>query len=113
MSSTKPKLNTPSSIETELVVADDFMPDICWTWYFLKAQGDRVLDNVLFQDNRISILMKKNGKASSSKLTKDIKIRFLFITDRVAQGGVSSLWCPTVDMIGGLHDQATQRSSVP
>ena len=39
ISSTKQKLNTQSSTETEVVGADDFMPAICWTWYFLEAQG--------------------------------------------------------------------------
>jgi hypothetical protein len=31
MSSTKQKLNTRSSMESEIVGADDFMPAICWT----------------------------------------------------------------------------------
>jgi hypothetical protein len=83
MSSTKKKLNTRSSTETEIVGADDFMPAICWTRYFMKAQGYGVKDNVLFQDNKSSILLENNGKASSSKRTKRINIRYLFITDRV------------------------------
>ena len=36
---TKQKLNTCSSTDTELVGADEFMPEICWTRYFFKAQG--------------------------------------------------------------------------
>jgi hypothetical protein len=39
VSSTKQKLNTKSSTETEIVGADNFMPAICWTRYFMKAQG--------------------------------------------------------------------------
>ena len=34
LSSTKHKLKTRSSTETELVGADDFMPAICWSRYF-------------------------------------------------------------------------------
>ena len=97
--STKQKLNTRSSTETELVGSDDFMPEICWTRYFLKAEGYRILDNVLFQDNKSSIILEKNGKALSSKRTKHINIRYLFITDRVAQGNESFVWCTTRDMI--------------
>ena len=63
LSSTKQKLNTRSSTETELVGADDFILEICWTQYFLKAQGYRILDNILFQDNRSSILLEKNEKS--------------------------------------------------
>ena len=72
---------------------------IYWTQYFLKAQRYRILDNVLFQYNTSSILLEKNGKASSSKRTKNINIWYLFITDKVAQGNMSLVWCPTGDMI--------------
>ena len=37
VSSTKQKLNTRSSTEAEVVGADDFMPAICWTRYFLHG----------------------------------------------------------------------------
>jgi hypothetical protein len=66
VSSTKQKVNTRSSTETEIVGADDFMPAICRTRYFMKAQGYGVRDNVLFQDKKSSILLENNGKASSS-----------------------------------------------
>jgi hypothetical protein len=99
VSSTKQKFNTRSSTETEIVGADNFMPAICWTRYFMKAQGYGVKDNVLFQNNKSSILLKKNGKASSSKRTKHINIRYFFITDRVKKEEVSVVWCPTGDMI--------------
>jgi hypothetical protein len=74
VSSTKQKLNTRSSAEAEVVGADDFMPAICWTRYFLKTQGYNVQDNILFQDNKSSILLEKNGKASSSKRTNHINL---------------------------------------
>jgi hypothetical protein len=35
VSSTKQKLDTQSSTETDIVGADDFMPAICWTRYFM------------------------------------------------------------------------------
>jgi hypothetical protein len=57
-------------------------------------------NNVLFQDNKSSILLEKNGKASSSKRTKHINIQYFFITDRVSKEEVSVVWCPTGDMIG-------------
>jgi hypothetical protein len=92
VSSTKQKLNTRSSTETEIVGADDFMPVICWTRYFMKAQGYGVKYSVLFQDNKSSILLEKNGKALSSKRKKHINIRYFFITDRVKKEEVSVVW---------------------
>ena len=103
--STKQKLNTRSSTETEVVGVDDFMPAVCWTRYFMAAQGYPVKDNVVHQDNMSSILLEKNGKASSSKRTKHINIRYFFITDRISKGEVTLKWCPTGDMIG---DYATK-----
>jgi hypothetical protein len=70
------------------VGVDEFMPAICWTRSFLKAQGYDVQDNISFKDNKISILLEKNGKASSSKRTKHINIQFSFITDRAHKEGV-------------------------
>jgi hypothetical protein len=105
VSSTKHKMNTRSSTESEIVAADDFMPAICWTRYFMEAQGYKIKDNILFQDNKSAILLEKNGKASSSKRTKHINIRFFFITDRVMKNELSVVWCPTGDMIG---DYATK-----
>jgi hypothetical protein len=105
VSSTKQKLNTQSSTETEIVGADDFMPAIFWTYYFIKAQGYDIKDNVLFQDNKSSILLENNGKASRSKRTKHINIRYFFITDRIIKEEVSVVWFPTGDMIG---DYATK-----
>ena len=108
MSSTKQKINTRSSIETELVGDDDFILAICWTRFFLKSQGYRVLDNVLFQDNRSSILMEKNGTPLSSNHTKHINIQYFFIIDRVAQGKVSLVWGPNGNMIGDFMTKPLQ-----
>jgi hypothetical protein len=108
VSSTKQKLNTRSSTETEIVGTDDFMPAICWTRYFMKAQGYGVKDNVLFQDNKSSILLENNGKASSSKRTKHINIRYLFINNRVKKEEVSVVWCPTGGMIGDFATKPLQ-----
>ena len=49
--SIKQKLNTRSSPETELIAADDLMPHICWTNYFLKNQGYDIKSTVMYQDN--------------------------------------------------------------
>jgi len=108
VSSTKQKLNTQSLTETELVGADEFMPAICWTRYFMEEQGYQVSDNVLYQDNKSAILMEKNGKASSSNRTKHINVPYFFITDRIQKGEVSVAWCPTGDMIGDFMTKPLQ-----
>ncbi len=86
VTSTKQKLNTRSATESELVGVDDMMPSILWTRYFLNAQGYNVKDNVVFQDNKSTILLAQNRKASSSRWTKHINVQYFFITDRISKG---------------------------
>ena len=81
--STKQKLNTRRSTESELVGVDDMMPIIIWTRNFLLSQGYGIVENLILQDNKSSILLERNGRASSSKRTRHINIRYFFICDRV------------------------------
>ena len=81
VSSTKQKLNTRSSTESELVGVDEMMPMILWTRHFLEAQGYSVQDNIIFQDNRSAILLSRNGKLLSTKWTKHNNIHYFFVTD--------------------------------
>ena len=106
--STKQKLNTRSSTESELVGVDDLMPSILWTRQFLEAQGYGVRENIVLQDNRSAILLEKNGKASSSKRTKHINIRYFFVTDMIKKGKMSVEWCPTDDMVADFWTKPTQ-----
>jgi len=110
VSLTKQKLNTRSSTESELVGVDDMMPSILWIRYFLKAQGYKVSDNVFFQDNKSTMLLERNGKASSSKRMKHINVRYFFITDRISKGEVRVEWCPTKDMVADFMTKPLQGS---
>jgi hypothetical protein len=60
--SRKQWINMKSSTEAELVGVDDGMPLVLWTRIFLTAQGFKLKDNVVFQDNQSAILLEKNGK---------------------------------------------------
>ena len=87
--SRKQKLNTRSSTESELVGADDASQLILWTQLFLEAQGYDIDRNILYQDNKSTILLETNGKKSSSNRTRALNIRYFFLTDQVAQGNLS------------------------
>jgi hypothetical protein len=79
--STKQRLNTKSSTESELVGVDDMMPVTLCTCYFLLEQGYGVIENLLLQDNRSLILLERNGRASSGKCTRHINIHYFLISD--------------------------------
>ncbi len=106
--STKHKLNTRSSTESEIVAVDDLIPQILWVHLFLKAQGFAVSNNILYQDNKSAMLVETNGRASSSKRTRHIEIRYYYVADRVAKGDLRVVWCPTDEMIADLVTKPLQ-----
>jgi hypothetical protein len=106
--SIKQKLNTRSSTETEIVAVDDMMPQVLWTNYFLRAQGYGAEKTIIYQDNKSAILLETNGRASSSKRTKHIHIRFYFVKDRIDSGEVCLEHCPAADMIGDFFTKPLQ-----
>jgi hypothetical protein len=106
--STKQKLNTKSSTETELVGVDDVLPYVLWTSYFLEAQGYKIETAQVFQDNMSAMLLEKNGKWSSGKKTKHINVRYFFVKDRIDRGEVEISHCGTKDMIGDFFTKPLQ-----
>jgi hypothetical protein len=104
----KQKLNTRSSTESELVGADDVSVMILWTKLFLEEQGYKIKQNVLYQDNKSTILLEENGKRSSSKRTRALNICYFFLTDQVEKGNLSIEYCPTGDLIGDFMSKPLQ-----
>jgi hypothetical protein len=104
------KLNTKSSTDkAEVVGTDDVMPQILWTIYFLESQGYKIDDNVLYQDNKSSILLETNRRGSSSKLTRHIDVQYFFIADhRVKSGEIRIEHCPTGIIIADYFAKALQ-----
>ena len=106
--STRQKINTKSSTEAELVGVNDVMPQVLWTRYFLESQGYEVKESIVYQDNKSTILLAENGKASSSRRTRHINIRYFFVKDRVASGEVTIQYCPTEKMMADYFTKPLQ-----
>jgi Reverse transcriptase (RNA-dependent DNA polymerase) len=104
----KHKLNTRSSTEAEIVSLYDVLPQVIWTRNFLEAQGYQVRDSVIHQDNKSTILLAENGRASCSKRTRHLNIRYFFITDRIKAGDLSIEYCPTGDMVADYFTKPLQ-----
>ena len=102
------KINTLSSTETETVAISDGMPKNMWCLYFTEAQSWDVSDNLLNQDNTSTMKLAKNGKRSSGKMTRHIKIRYFFVTDKIKKGEVKIIHCPTEEMIADYFTKPLQ-----
>jgi len=109
-SSTRQKLNMRSSTEAELVSVDNMMGQVLWTRYFLEAQGYKVNDNVVHQDNKSAILLEKNGRGSVGKRSRHLNVRYFFVTDRIAKEELQVECCPTEEMTGDFFTKPLQRS---
>ena len=87
--STKHKLNTRSSTETEVVGVNNFTPAVLWSRLFLEGQDYGVNENIVLQDNETAMLLEKNGKSSSGTRTKHINMRYFLL-----QIGLRKDTCP-------------------
>ena len=97
--STKQKINTRSSTESELVSTDDIIAKVIWTKNFIEAQGFTIQENLIHRDNQSTLKIEQNGKASSGKRTRHFNIKYFYITDLIQQKEVSIKYCPTDQMI--------------
>ena len=97
--SCKQKLNTKSSTEAELVVIDDAMVQVLWMQHFLAAQVEYIPMATIYQDNKSTILLAENGRASSSNQMRHLNVRYYFITDQIKKGHMKVAICPMQEMI--------------
>ncbi len=74
----------------------------------MKAQVFVVRDNILYQDNKSALLLETNGRASSSKHTRHIKIRYYLVADQVAKGDLRIVWCCTKQIIADFPTKPLQ-----
>ncbi len=109
-SSSKQKMNTRSSTESELVGAHDGLPLVLWCRHFIEAQGYTVDHNILYQDNQSTMLLQRNGRASSTKRTKHIHARYFFIKDKIEKDEIEVLYCPTKEMRADINTKPLQGS---
>jgi hypothetical protein len=66
--STKHKLNTRNSTESEIVAVDNLILQILWVPLFLKAQGFAVSDNILYQDKKVQCYWRRMDKLRAASV---------------------------------------------
>ena len=83
------KLNVGSSTESELTSIADVLGVMIRCKYFIEAQGYTIDNNILYQDNKSTILLAKNRRMSAGKASRHIHHRFFLITHMIEKGDVS------------------------
>lgn len=86
-----------------------FLPQgLLWSRYFLDAQGYGVDDSIVYQDNQSTILLAKNSKASSGKLTQHINIFYSQGSRGIWQRKI--VYCPIREMATNSFTKPLQRA---
>ena len=106
--SSKQKLNTRSSTESELVGVSEYLPYNIWQINFYKEQGYDILKNIVFQDNQSAIKMEINGRNSCTGNSRHIDIKYFWVKNRIDDKEVEIEYCPTTLMLGDYFTKPLQ-----
>ena len=107
--SSKQKLNSKSSTETELIGLSDYLSQVLWIRNFLVAQGYNTLEPaIIFQDNISAMTMASKGK-HIGETTRHINIRYFFIKHYLeSKKEVVLEYLPTESMIADIMTKPLQ-----
>ena len=104
----KQKMNMRSSTETEEVGTSEYLPKNIYFKMFMEAQGYTLKSNILAEDNESTIWMSKNGRESCTSNSKHIAIKYFWVTDRIKNGNIEIVHCPTKQMVSNYFTKPLQ-----
>jgi hypothetical protein len=107
--SSKQKITTLSSSESELVCLSDSVPSICGILDFLNEMKAKVTSKIIFQDNMSTIQMVKNARPTSQR-TKHINIRYFSVRERINKHNIEINHLPTASMTADILTKPLQGS---
>jgi hypothetical protein len=105
--SSKQKIVTKSSTESELVGLSDSAPQAFHMRHFLIEQGHESNPVILYQDNMSCMALVKRGRASSER-TRHVAIRYFWVKDRVDNGEAEVIHLRTELMFANLLTKPLQ-----
>ena len=91
-----------SSTEAEYMALSEATQEAVWLKVFLCELGEMTIDESvkIYEDNQGSIALAKNPEFH--KRTKHIDIRYHFVREKVEDGQVNLVYCPTQDMLADM-----------
>ena len=106
--SSKQKLNTKSTTESEVVGVSEYLPYDIWQLNFFRHQGYDIRNNYIYQDNESAMKMEKNGRNSCTGNSRHVDIKYFWVKDRVDKKEVEIKYCPTTLMLADYFTKALQ-----
>jgi hypothetical protein len=105
--SSKQKLVSKSSTESELVALSDEASQVLWTRNFLLLQRHKMRPAKIYQDNMSTIALADKGRSTSER-TRHINVRYFFTKDKVESGELMIEYLPTEEMVADLLTKPLQ-----
>ena len=105
--SSKQKLVARSSTESELIGLADGSSQVIWSREYLTAQGYKLDESVIYQDNSSTIALANKGR-STSDATRHINVRFFFVNEKIKEGVIKLIHKPTEQMIADILTKPLQ-----
>ena len=102
-------MNTRSSTETEHVGTSEYMPKNIYFEMLMGELGYK-LKNYIAKDNESEIKLLKNGRDSCTWNSKHIAIKYFWVTDRIKNGDIEVVYCPTEEMLADFMSKPVQGS---
>ena len=106
--SSKQKLNTRSTTESEVVGVSEYLPYNIWQVNFFKEQGYDIRNNYIYQDNESAAKLEINGRNSCTGNSRHVDIKFFWVKDRVDKKEVEIKYCPTTLMLADYFTKPLQ-----
>jgi hypothetical protein len=94
--SSKQKISTRSSTESELVAISDSLSHILWAREYMLSSHNDIGPIILFQDKKSTICLANKGRSTSER-TRHIKIRYFFIRHYIDTHEIVLEYMPTAD----------------
>jgi hypothetical protein len=100
----KQKIVTRNSTESELVALTDATTHVIWYRNWLKwyLRCDKLDPTPMYQDNQSVISLQETGPKSIHR-TKHLGVRYFWAKEKVKDGDITILYCATENMIADIH----------
>jgi hypothetical protein len=106
--SSKQKLNSKSSSETELIGLSDYSSQVLWTQHFITAQGYNLKPATIYQDNQSTMAMVRKVHPTAESTRRHILIRYYFIKHYIDDNQLNLEYLPTHLMIADILTKSLQ-----
>ncbi|CAN0444816.1 unnamed protein product, partial [Ectocarpus fasciculatus] len=105
----KQKMVTRSSTESEIVALSDGITQVMWFKLWMGEEGHSVAPIKVYQDNEAVLKLMRSPRRTNQR-TKHLDVRFFYARDLEKARDIELVWLPTKHMVADLLTKPLQGS---